>query len=224
MVSHELRTPLTSIRGSLGLVLGAMAENLPDKTRTLLDIAHNNAERLIRLINDILDIDKIASGHMRFDLRPQSVAQITAKTVKLNEAYAQRFNARIELSQIDEQLRICVDEDRLIQVITNLISNAAKFSPAGGVIGVEAHVIGEYVRVSVKDQGPGIPEEFRPRIFGKFSQADSSEGRRVGGTGLGLHIVRQMVERMGGRVDFETHLGKGTTFWVEFPALRSPRS
>lgn len=221
MVSHELRTPLTSIRGSLGLVVGAMAANLPEKTRTLLEIAHNNSERLIRLINDILDIDKIASGQMRFDMRPQSIAKMTAKAVELNQAYAQRFNVRIELAEIDQQSGVCVDEDRFIQVLTNLISNAAKFSPPGGRIGVEGQVGAEYVRVAVIDQGPGIPEEFRARIFGKFSQADSSEGRRVGGTGLGLHIVRQMVEHMGGRVGFETLLGRGTTFWVEFPALRS---
>ena len=232
MVSHELRTPLTSIRGSLGLVVGAMAESLSDKTRTLLEIAHSNAERLIRIINDILDIDKIASGHMRFDLRPQSVAQMTAKVVELNQGYVQKCNARVEIETIDESVRISVDEDRLIQVLTNLVSNAAKFSPAGGTIGVKGQLLvksrlgakgpadTEYVRISVSDQGPGIPEEFRARIFDKFSQADSSEARSVGGTGLGLHIARQMVESMGGRIGFETCLGEGTTFWVEFPTLR----
>ena len=221
MVSHELRTPLTSIRGSLGLVVGAMAQSLPEKTLTLLEIAHSNAERLIRIINDILDIDKIASGHMRFDVRAQSVAQIAAKAVELNEAYAHKCNARIELARIDERVRISVDEDRLIQVLTNLISNAAKFSPAGGTIGVKVQVGARQVRISVSDQGPGIPEEFRARIFDKFSQADSSEARTVGGTGLGLHIARQMVERMDGRIGFESQLGEGTTFWVEFPTLRS---
>ena len=232
MVSHELRTPLTSIRGSLGLVVGAMAESLSEKTRTLLEIAHSNAERLIRIINDILDIDKVASGHMRFDLQPHSVAEMAAKVVELNQGYAQKCNARIELERIDPSVRISVDEDRLIQVLTNLISNAAKFSPAGGTIAVTGQLAlksragakgapdTEYIRVSVSDQGPGIPEEFRMRIFDKFSQADSSEARSVGGTGLGLHIARQMVESMGGRIGFETLMDEGTTFWVELPTLR----
>jgi PAS domain S-box-containing protein len=222
MVSHELRTPLTSIRGSLGLVLGAMADGLPQKTRTLLDVAHNNAERLAGLINDILDIDKIASGNMRFDMREVSLASITAKAVALNEGYAQRFKASVMLTKIDEQLRICVDEDRYIQVLSNLLSNAAKFSPSGATITVSCEVLGGYARVSVWDEGPGISEEFRARIFGRFSQADSSEGRRVGGTGLGLHISREMVERMQGRIGFDTTTGRGTAFWVEFPRLASP--
>jgi PAS domain S-box-containing protein len=219
MVSHELRTPLTSIRGALGLILGAMAQGLPEKMRRLLEIAHNNAERLILLINDLLDIDKIASGHMRFDLRDKMIAPITAKAVQANEAYAEKFKARLQLGPIDPRLRIKIDEDRYIQVLSNLLSNAAKFSPAGGTIAVTCELRSERVRISIADEGPGIPLEFRPRIFGKFCQADSSAARRVGGTGLGLHIARQMVEQMHGSIGFDTEIGRGTTFWIEFPAL-----
>jgi signal transduction histidine kinase len=219
MVSHELRTPLTSIRGSLGLIVGANAQDLPQKVRTLLDIANNNAERLILLINDILDIDKIASGKMRFDIQEKSLARITLKAVEANEAYAQKLNVTIVLGAIDEHIRVAVDEERYIQVLSNLLSNAAKFSPRGGTIAVTAEVGAARVRVSVADQGPGIPMEFRTRIFGKFAQADSSSTRRTGGTGLGLHIAQQMIERMRGRIGFETEVGRGTTFWVELPLI-----
>jgi PAS domain S-box-containing protein len=219
MVSHELRTPLTSIRGALGLILGAMTQGLPEKLRHLLEIAHNNAERLILLINDLLDIDKIASGQMRFDLRETAVAAITAKAIQANEGYAEKFKTRIQLGPIDPRLGIRIDEDRYIQVVSNLLSNAAKFSPAGGTIAVTCELRSQRVRICVADQGPGIPVEFRPRIFGKFCQADSSAARRVGGTGLGLHIARQMVEQMHGSIGFDTEIGRGTTFWIEFPAL-----
>jgi PAS domain S-box-containing protein len=219
MVSHELRTPLTSIRGALGLILGAMAQGLPEKMRRLVEIAHSNAERLILLINDLLDIDKFASGQMRFDLRDKALAPITAKAIQANEAYAEKFKARIQLAPIDPRLGIRIDEDRYIQVLSNLLSNAAKFSPAGGTIVVTCELRSHRVRICIADEGPGIPVEFRSRIFGKFCQADSSAARRVGGTGLGLHIARQMVEQMNGSIGFDTEIGRGTTFWIEFPAL-----
>jgi CheY-like chemotaxis protein len=218
-VSHELRTPLTSIRGSLGLVLGVRAHELSEKVKSLIEIAYNNCERLVLLINDILDIDKIASGHMRFDFRSESLAAVTQQAVQANEAYARKFDVRIDLQPIDERIQVKVDAARYIQVLSNLLSNAAKFSSTGGSIQVKAEANGEHVRVSVEDHGSGIPEEFQSRIFGKFSQADASASRQKGGTGLGLHITKQLVERMNGRVGFTTEVGKGTTFWVEFPIV-----
>jgi PAS domain S-box-containing protein len=219
-VSHELRTPLTSIRGSLGLVLGAMAEPLPRNVRTLLDIAQNNSDRLILLINDILDIDKIASGNMRFDLQEKALAGLLESAVSANTAFAQKFGARIALQPVDASLRILIDEARFEQIVTNLVSNAAKFSPPGGEIQVRVDEANATVRISVSDQGPGIPENFRSRVFEKFSQQDSSAARRANGTGLGLHITRELVEHMGGRIGFDTETGRGTTFWFEFLALR----
>jgi PAS domain S-box-containing protein len=218
-VSHELRTPLTSIRGSLGLILGTMSGTLPQPVRNLLDIAQNNSERLILLINDILDIDTIASGTMRFDLQEKSLAETTAAAGKANRSFAQKYGARIRLHAIDERARLLIDEDRYAQVLSNLISNAAKFSPAGAEINIRAEVLGGNARVSVSDQGPGIPESFRTRVFEKFSQGDASTARRAGGTGLGLHITRELVEHRGGRIGFDTEAGRGTTFWIEFPAL-----
>lgn len=221
IVSHELRTPLTSIRGSLGLVLGALAKDLPEKVKGLIGIAHSNCERLILLINDILDIDKIASGQMRFDMKEESLAAITQEAVNANEAYAEKFCKGIVLDRIDAGLQIRVDAARYVQVLSNLLSNAAKFSPAESTVGVGIMVRDGWVRVTVADEGPGIPEEFRSRIFGKFSQADSSSTRGKGGTGLGLHIAKQMVEHMQGRIGFESELGKGTRFWVEFPLVQT---
>ena len=216
-VSHELRTPLTSIRGSLGLVLGAMADKLPAQVRNLLDIAQGNSDRLILLINDILDIDKIATGNMRFDLQVHSLAAITAEAVRDNEAYAKKFEARINLEPVEANLSIRVDRDRYLQVLSNLLSNAAKFSPTGEEITVRVRTAGRIARVSVVDRGPGIPEDFHARIFEKFSQLDSSAARNAGGTGLGLHIARELVEHMGGRIGFKSQPGGGSTFWVEFP-------
>jgi signal transduction histidine kinase len=156
---------------------------------------------------------------MRFDIQEKSLARITLKAVEANEAYAQKLNVTIVLGAIDEHIRVAVDEERYIQVLSNLLSNAAKFSPRGGTIAVAAEARSAHVRVSVADQGPGIPMEFRTRIFGKFAQADSSSTRRTGGTGLGLHIAQQMIERMRGRIGFETEVGRGTTFWVELPLI-----
>ena len=217
VVSHELRTPLTSIRGSLGLIVGTMAESLPQGALKLLDIAHNNCERLIVLINDILDIDKIASGHMRFDMRRRPLAPMMLKSLQTTEAYAQRFNVRLELQPPDDDVYIVVDEDRFAQVLSNLLSNAIKFSPAHGVVTINAQVAQDRARVNIVDHGPGIPEDFHGRIFERFSQADSSTSRRVGGTGLGLHISRRIVASMQGTIGFDTQVGHGTTFWVDFP-------
>lgn len=222
IVSHELRTPLTSIRGSLGLIQGAFNEAVPPKVARLIDIAHANCERLILLINDILDIDKIASGKMRFDMQRRSLLQITQKAMQATEAYAQKFEVTVELEPIHEQIEILVDEDRFVQVLANLISNAAKFSPRHGRVTLRAQLRGGRVRLCVVDHGPGIADEFRGRIFHRFSQADSSGGRRVGGSGLGLHIAKQIVERMDGAIGFDSIVGQGSTFWIEFARAAEP--
>lgn len=219
IVSHELRTPLSSIRGSLSLIEGRHADELPPKVAKLIGIAHKNCERLIHLINDILDIDKIAAGQMRFDMKAESVADIVAHAVQENQAYADKLQVHIVAAPVDSTLRVSVDASRLLQVLANLLSNAAKFSPAGSDVQVTTQAGPAHVRISVKDNGPGIPDEFRTRIFGKFSQADSADNRPKSGTGLGLHITKQLVESMKGSIGFESETGKGTTFWVEFPLL-----
>lgn len=217
VVSHELRTPLTSIRGSLGLIVASLSDDLPDKVKGLITIAHKNCERLILIVNDILDIEKITSGEMQFNLKRESVAALTRQAVEANVAYAQKFNTSFEIGNIDEEISIEVDCDRFIQVLSNLLSNAAKFSPENEIIKISAAVSNGRARILVRDRGPGIPQEFHERIFDKFSQIDSSSSRAKGGTGLGLHITKKLVEKMGGSIGFDTQVGVGTTFWVEFP-------
>jgi PAS domain S-box-containing protein len=223
VVSHELRTPLTSIRASLGLINNMREVELPASVRRLVDISAANCERLVILVNDILDLDRIASGHMRFDLSDHSLASITQRAVQANEAYARKLDVRIVMEAINPDIVVYVDAERYIQALSNLLSNAAKFSPAMAEIEVGAELRGNSVRVFVRDHGDGIPEDFRGRIFGKFSQADSSASRQQGGTGLGLHITRQLVEHMNGTIGFVSQMGMGTTFWVEFPCVSPDR-
>lgn len=219
VVSHELRTPLTSIRASLGLFLGTMAGGLSDKARRLLDIAYDNCERLIPLVNDILDIDKMATGNMRFIMEHVHLSRLLQEAVQANEGFARRLGVGIRLETVDERIHLQADPGRLIQVLSNLISNAAKFSPPGSAVEIHGTFNAGKLRITVADHGPGIPKEFQPRIFQQFSQADSSNARAKGGTGLGLYITRRFVERMNGAIGFETTEGKGTIFWVEFPAV-----
>jgi PAS domain S-box-containing protein len=216
-VSHELRTPLTSIRGSLGLIAGGVAGELPEAVKTLVGIAKNNCERLIRLINDILDIEKIESGKMQLDLQVIALKPLLVQTLAANEGFGTANRVALCLDCPDDGLQVHADSDRLTQVITNLLSNAMKFSPPGGTVAVQVSRAGLGLRIEVRDQGPGIPEEFRKRIFQKFSQADSSDTRQNGGTGLGLNISKAIVERLGGSMGFASEAGVGTTFYVELP-------
>jgi PAS domain S-box-containing protein len=216
-VSHELRTPLTSIRGSLGLILGGVAGELPPSLHKLLDIAHKNSERLVRLISDLLDIDKIASGKMDFDFQWHDLLPLIEHALQANMAYAANLNVRLVLKRGELGVKVRVDYDRLMQVMTNLLSNAAKYSPQNSDVEVIMQVHGEWVRISVVDHGPGISPEFRKKIFQKFSQEDSSDTRQKGGTGLGLSITRALVEKMGGEIDFESEFGSGSTFYIDLP-------
>jgi PAS domain S-box-containing protein len=216
-VSHELRTPLTSIRGSLGLISGGVAGPMPQSAKALLDIAQNNCERLIRLINDMLDSEKIESGKMDFDFRDTDIKVLLEQALAANEGFARQHNVAFVLSAPTRPLMARVDADRLTQVVTNLVSNAVKFSPSGGSVQVSLTRVAGSVRVEVRDNGPGIPEAFHARIFQKFSQADSSDTRLKGGTGLGLNISRAIVERHSGRIGFTTEADVGTTFHFEIP-------
>jgi PAS domain S-box-containing protein len=218
-VSHELRTPLTSILGSLGLVTGGVAGEIPVQARAMLEIAHKNSERLVRLINDILDIEKIESGKMAFRIEPMELMPLVEHAIDANRTYGEQLGVGFVLREALPGAVVRVDSDRLTQVVTNLMSNAAKFSPRGGVVAVAVTRREGRVRVAVSDQGPGIPDEFRDRIFQKFAQADSSDTRQKGGTGLGLSISKAIVERLGGQIGFETAAGVGTTFYFELPEL-----
>lgn len=217
VVSHELRTPLTSIVGSLGLVAGGVAGELPEQARALIGIAHNNSERLVRLINDILDIEKIESGKMQFRPQVLSLLRLLEQALLANQGYAAKFGVRLALAPGAPEAMVLANPDRLVQVMTNFLSNAIKYSPRDGTVEVNLSCRGGGLRVEVADHGPGIPEEFRSRIFGKFAQADSSDTRITGGSGLGLSISKAIIEKSGGKIGYVSEIGRGATFWFELP-------
>jgi len=214
-VSHELRTPLTSIRGALGLVSSGVLGPLSPQAQPMVDIATKNCERLVNLVSDILDIEKVASGKMVFQMRTLSLSGLVSQTVDAARGFADSLGVTLSVSSLAGDLLVLADSDRLVQVLTNLISNACKFSPKGGTVSVDlARREGKF-RVSVIDRGPGIPDEFRSRIFQKFAQAGAGDGGQRKGTGLGLAISKALIERMGGAIGFDSTLGAGSTFFID---------
>lgn len=218
VVSHELRTPLTSIAGSLQLVASQTAGTLSGPVRNMIDIALRNSDRLVRLINDILDVQKVEAGGLTLCRKPHDLEALLTAAVESNAGYGERRNVRIALRQPLPAAALHVDEDRFMQIMANLFSNAIKFSPEGGEVDVAARPMADGVRISVTDHGSGIPESFRHAVFGRFAQADGSSTRSHDGTGLGLHITKSLVELHEGTIDFETEVGVGTTFHVDLPA------
>lgn len=217
-VSHELRTPLTSISGSLGLLDGGAAGPLPETAKRLVTIAHQNSRRLVRLINDILDIQKMQSSAINFAREPVSMADVAREAVEQNLGFATQHNVQLNVAVTDLDTTVVGDHDRLIQVLTNLISNAVKFSAPEGMVELRVDRREDMVRTSVQDHGTGIPPSFRASMFTRFAQADNSDTRQRGGTGLGLAIVKEIVDHHNGRVSFETEEGVGTIFHVDLPA------
>lgn len=216
-VSHELRTPLTSIRGSLGLLAGGIAPGLPDSAQNLIQIADKNSERLLLLINDLLDMEKISSGKLEFKLEYHNVYELVKQATVSNESYAQHYNVEFVLTESPESYNVLVDEHRFQQIMSNLLSNAAKFTGSKGIVEICIKPKEEQVEVSVKDYGPGIPEEFKDNIWNKFSQADTSNTREKGGTGLGLAITKSLCEAMKIDISFTTEPDTGTIFFLHLP-------
>ncbi len=218
-VSHELRTPLTSIRGSLGLLEGGVLGDLPDAMSGLVRVARSNTDRLIRLITDILDLEKIEAGGLELrlaDIAPASVVEAATREMR---GLAEQEGCGLTCESIASPL-VRVDLDRMVQVLTNLISNAIKYAAAGGVIEVRTELAGaDGVRFSVRDRGPGIPEEMVEKIFDRFQQVDGSNTRSKGGTGLGLAIVRAIVQEHGSAVVLDTRVGEGCIFSFVLPAI-----
>jgi PAS domain S-box-containing protein len=214
-VSHELRTPLTSIRGSLGLISHGVIGVLPPTVKNMLDIAVKNCDRLVGLVNDILDVEKIASGKMVLKMRAFELGPLLAQAVEVNRPFADSCGVQLEFQAAPKSCVVFGDTDRLMQVLTNLVSNACKFSPRGETVSLRISPSGSKVRVSVTDRGPGIPEDFRSRMFQKFAQAAGGDAGTKKGTGLGLAISKAFIEKMGGSIGFTTETGKGSTFYFE---------
>ena len=218
-VSHELRTPLTSIRGSLGLLASGKIGEFPDKIKNLLNIANDNSRRLLFLINDLLDMEKLASGKMEFEYKPLEVTEFLKEAIEVNQGYGAQYNVNFVIVDPQEETIIYADRNRMMQVLSNLLSNAAKFSPEGSSVEVSAKPYNENIRIEVTDKGNGIPPEYQSQIFERFTQVDSSSTRHVGGTGLGLNIAKAIVEKHCGTIGFISNPEGGTTFYVDLPKL-----
>ncbi len=221
-VSHELRTPMTSIMGAISLVRSGKFGDIGDRAAELLKIASTNGDRLVRLINDILDIEKIEAGKIELERRPLSVTQLIADAIDQNNAFVRAYDAQLRYREEDSGAFISADPDRMMQVLTNLISNAAKFSGKGGVIEIGTRVENEIVRISVTDNGPGIPQEKLGAIFHRFVQIDSADNRVNQGTGLGLSIASAIVDAHGGWLQVESEVGVGTTFTIKLASASRP--
>jgi len=217
IASHELRTPMTSIKGSLDLLLGGFAGDVNEETRELLVIAHSGCERLIRLINDILDLSKIEAGKMQLRLQRMNLVDSVQRSVRTIKSYADSLNVKLVVEAAEPLPEILGDKDRLDQVVTNLLGNAIKFSPPEGTVTVTVRAVGEGIECRVVDTGPGIPTDQVDRIFDKFHQV-VGPSKKKGGTGLGLTIARALVVEHNGRIWAESQVGRGSQFNFVIPA------
>ena len=222
-VSHELRTPLTAIKGSLDIITNGLDLKLPEQAKLMLDIACRNVERLLTLINDILDISKLESGEINFLLEEFDISPFIKDAIELNQEYAREHHTSYECTYSHADILINADKDRLTQVMSNLLSNAAKYSPKDIPVEIFTTLKNGYVRINVKDYGLGVPKEFQDKLFGKFTQSNSGDTREVGGTGLGLNISKKIIERLEGNIGFETIEGKETTFYFELPIISNKK-
>jgi len=214
IVNHELRTPLTSIVGALRLLSAGHVATQEDTAKRLLSIALQNGDRLSGIINDILDFEKINSGSMTYRQEMVSIRELVEQTIEANQVFARDFGVRLLLDGANGHDHVATDPARLGQVITNLLSNAIRFSPRGADVVVTIESTPATVRISVKDQGPGIPPEYRDRIFEKFVQVDATDARKKGGTGLGLAIAKQITAQLGGEICLDSVPDQGSCFHV----------
>ncbi|NJR72853.1 MAG: response regulator [Scytonema sp. CRU_2_7] len=217
IVSHELRTPLTSIHGSLGMLKSGLLDPSSERGQRLLEIAVDSTDRLVRLINDILDIERIESGKVTMAKQVCNAADLMTQAADVMQSMAQRYGVNLSVSPICVDL--CADSDRLIQTLTNLLSNAIKFSPSGGTVCLSAERQEAQIVFQVKDQGRGIPADKLETIFERFQQVDSSDSRNHEGTGLGLAICRSIVQQHSGNIWAESQLGEGSTFYFTLPIV-----
>lgn len=221
-VSHELRTPLTSIRGSLTLLNTGMLGNLNEKGERMVSIAERNTIRLINLINDILDVERLASGRVEMQFDNTEVSSIIERSVESVRSFADQHSVKLEVGDLRPLTRVYADGDRIIQVVINLLSNAVKFSPKDSTVTLNIKEETEWVELQVIDRGRGIPEKYKALVFERFQQVEVSDAKRKGGTGLGLAICKGIIEQHKGSIGVESEEGKGSTFWFRLP--KAPQS
>jgi signal transduction histidine kinase len=217
VVSHELRTPLTSIKGGLSLIESGVLGDVPPKIKNITSIASKNSIRLGALINDLLDVQKFEFGKMEIKLDHVDLAALIADSVEAIESFNNVMNVTFKVYGVDKSIYVQADYNRLMQVMANILSNAVKFSNQNGIIEVMLACIDENARISVRDFGEGIPEGSGDKVFGQFSQVDSSKERKIGGTGLGMYITKKIMDGHNGSIDYTSELGKGTTFYIDIP-------
>jgi len=215
-VSHELRTPLTAIGGAIKLIKSKTVGDINESGMELIEVADRNANQLNRLIDDILDIEKLEAGELEFDVQNYPVKKLVDKSVAMNQPFAESFDIKLVNDIFDDDVNISIDKRRFLQVMSNLISNACKFSPANSSVIVSIRHFDKIVRISITDSGKGVPKNIAGKIFEKFFQVDSSNVRSRGGTGLGLNISKSLVECMGGIIGFYPNDGQGSVFFIEF--------
>ncbi len=212
-----MRTPLTAIIGSLGMIESYPPQGMPEQTMDLVDMAFQNGKRLSVLINDILDFEKLNAHRMEFHCQPVALTPFLQRAIELNQSYAESYRVSFVLEQPLPEMTVIADEQRLMQVMTNLLSNAAKHSHAEAQVSISAMKHDDQVRISVSDRGAGVPEDFRAHVFERFSQAEGGSPRKKNGTGLGLAISKAIIENMDGTIGFDSVIGQGTTFFFDLP-------
>jgi signal transduction histidine kinase len=217
LISHELRTPLAAMLGALGLLRSPRLAAEPERSHELLEIAERNGGRLLYLINDLLDLQRLEAGTLSFRLGPVRVGDLLDKAVREVRELAGRHKVRVLVETAAAAVCLFTDHERITRVLHNLLSNAVKFSPAGGEVVMAGRTRGNWIEITVRDRGPGIPASFKGRLFENFAQAEPAAVRYHGGVGLGLSISKKIVEGLGGTISIDSVPDLGTTVAVRLP-------
>jgi signal transduction histidine kinase len=220
VISHELRTPLTSLQAVLTLLATGMYGQLNESGEQRVRSAQSSATRLIMLINDLLDMEKMEAGKLTMTYRDIDLAEVVVNSVESVRGFAEENDIELRVAT-EESVKVLADSDRLVQVMINLLSNAIKFSPRGTDVGIKVAENGEFTEIQVVDHGAGIPPGYEEKIFDKYEQVPNSKGTKVAGTGLGLPICKAIIEQHGGEIGVRPTDGGGSTFWFSIPRVSS---